>query len=231
MRGGHARGITPERAARMPAVRWIVLAASLAAAASAWAGTPRPAAQQPVHEVGDEWTYTITANGFYLGKRRYSVAGTTTFRGQPALRITSTLVEARSDKVKQFLEDGELFFTPAGAWMGERRGPGRFDYAEPPIPLIRWPLAVGSRWEATVSLYFELFNLSQEPYRFRVVGYGPVTVPAGTFEAYRLEWRTNEATTFYWYAPAVESMIRYKGVDWREDLNYVVELVSYRLKE
>ena len=127
MSGGHVRGITPERAARMPAVRWIVLAASLVATASAWAGPGRPAAQQPVHEVGDEWTYTVTANGFYLGKRRYSVVGKTTFRGQPALRITSKLVEARSEKVKQFLEDSELFFTPAGSNNRRSAPVHRFD--------------------------------------------------------------------------------------------------------
>ncbi|MFQ6672184.1 MAG: hypothetical protein ACE5KY_02695 [Candidatus Tectimicrobiota bacterium] len=214
----------------MPPGRWTVLVAGLVAAAVGWAAETRSTAQQPVLQVGDEWTYAVTANGHYLGKRRFTVAGTATFRGQPALRITSTLVEVRSEKVREFIEDSDLFFTPEGAWIGERRGPGRTDYVEPPLPMTRWPLAVGKRWSATVSFYFELFNLPQEENRFRVVANGPITVPAGTFETFHLERRSRGSTMFYWYAPAVKNIVKYKGVDWHDDLNYVVELVSYRLK-
>ena len=115
--------------------------------------------------------------------------------------------------------------------MGESRGTGRVDYAEPPLPMTLWPLKVGKRWSPTVSLYFELFDRPQEPNRFKVVAYGPVTVPAGTFETFHLERRSPEATMFYWYAPKVKNIVKYQGVDWSEDLNYVVELVSYKLKE
>jgi hypothetical protein len=181
--------------------------------------------------VGDEWTYAITANGHYLGLRRYRVAGTSTFRGKRALRVVSTLVEARSDKVRTFLEDSELFFTPEGAWIGERRAPGREDYAEPPLPLTLWPLRVGKKWQATVSFYFELFDLPHEKNWFRVLGYGPVTVPAGTFLAFHLERRSRNQTMNYWYAPEVRNIVKYQGVDWRDDLNYLVELVGFRLQD
>lgn len=210
---------------------FVALAASLFIAAPAWGGPGRPTADQPAVRVGDEWTYAITADGHYLGKRSYTVAGKTTFRGQPALRITSKLVEARSEKVKEFIEDSELFFTPEGAWMGERRGPGRADYTVPPLPMTLWPLEVGKRWSATVSFYFELFNLPHEENWFKVVAYGPVTVPAGTFDTFHLERRTRSSTIFYWYAPKVRNIVKYEGVDWRDDLNYVVELVGYRLLE
>ncbi len=33
----------------------------------------------------------------------------------------------------------------------------------------------------------------------------------------------------YWYAPKVKNIVKYQGVDWRDDLNYVVELESYDL--
>jgi hypothetical protein len=210
---------------------WIALALSLLLAGPGLSRAASPKAKKPDTRIGDEWVYTVTANGHYLGKRQYTVLGEGSFRGQPALKIDSKLIEVRSEKVKVFLEDSEVFFTPKGAWIGERRGPGRMDYAEPPLPVTLWPLEVGKKWKATVSLYFELFDLPHEYNRFKVLSYGPLTVPAGTFEAFHLERRSPRTTMNYWYAPAVKNIIKYQGVDWRDDLNYVVELESFDLKK
>ncbi len=216
----------------------VVLVVSFFMAASAWAQETRPTAQQPVRQVGDEWTYTIVSNGLYMGKRRHMFGGTATYRHQSAFRITSRLLDVRSEKVRAFLEDSDHFYTPAGAWIGERLGPGREDYAEPPLPITLWPLEVGKRWSATVSYYLEVDNIPQVQNRFRVIAYESVTVPAGTFEAFHLEHRafhpeypTSGSSMDYWYAPAVKNMVKYKGVDWHSGFNYVMELVSYRVKE
>jgi hypothetical protein len=207
----------------------MVLAAGLLLALPGLSLGASPKAKQPATHVGDQWLYSVTANGHYLGKRSYTVAGKAEFRGQPALKIASELVEVRSEKVKEFIENSDVFFSPKGAWIGERRGPGRMDYAEPPLPVTLWPLEVGKKWTATVSLYFELFDLPQEFNRFQVLSFGLLTVPAGTFEAFHVERRSSRTTMNYWYAPKVKNIIKYEGVDWRDDLNYVVELVSYTL--
>jgi hypothetical protein len=208
---------------------WTALAVALLLSLPSASQGASPKAEQPKTQVGDAWLYSVTANGHYLAKRRFTVAGKGEFRGQPALRISSELTEVRSPKVKEFLEDGEIFFTPKGAWLGESRGPGRSDYAEPPLPVTLWPLKVGKKWTATVSLYFELKDIPNEYNRFEVLSYGPLKVPAGTFDAFHVERRSHRTTMNYWYAPKVKNIIKYQGVDWRDDLNYVIELVDYKL--
>lgn len=222
----------------MHLARLAVLVVSLFMAASAWAQGGQPTAQKPLMQVGDEWIYTITSNGLYMGKRRQTFAGTTTYRGQPAERITSKLIDVRSEMVRGFLEDSDHFYTPAGAWIGERLGPGREDYAEPPLPMTPWPLEVGKRWSAIISYYLELDNIPQVQNRFQIIAYESVTVPAGTFKAFHLQHRAfhpefpaSGSTMHYWYAPAVKNMVKYKGVDSHSGFNYVMELLSYRVKE
>ncbi len=222
----------------MTLARVLVLVASFFMTVSAWAQEGLPSAQKPIMKVGDEWTYGVTANGLYLGKRSYTFVGKTTFRGKPALHLASKLVEASSDRVKPFMEDSDLFLTPEGAWFGRNLGPGRNDYAEPPLPLFRWPMEVGKQWSDTVSFYFEYDNFPQLQTRFQVIAYETVTVPAGTFKAFRLHYKgfhpefPGSGTVIdYWYSPQVKSIVKYRGILWFENIDFLYELVSYQLKD
>ena len=222
----------------MHLARLAVLVVSLLMAASAWAQEGHPAAHKPLKQVGDAWTYDVTANGLYLGKRRYTYAGETSFRGKPALHLVSKLIEARSDRVKSFMEDSDFFLTPEWAWFGRNLGPGRNDYAEPPLPLVKWPLGVGKQWSDIVSFYFEYDDFPQVQTRFQVIAYETVTVPAGTFEAFRLNYRgfhpefPGSGTVIdYWYSPQVKSIVKYRGILWFENIDFLLELVSYQLKD
>ena len=76
---------------------------------------------------------------------------------------------------------------------GEVGGPGQ----SPAPALLRFPLAVGASWE-DVTFIQQFTDAREEPAREGVIwtvqqgqvtGYGPVTVPAGTFDAYRVEIR------------------------------------------
>jgi hypothetical protein len=222
----------------MTSARLLVLIVGFFVAATAWAQEGQHTVQKPLMQVGDEWTYNVTANGLYLGKHRYTYAGKTTFRGKPALHLVSKLIEARSDSVKSFIENSDLFFTPEWAWFGRNLGSGRYDYAEPPLPLAQWPLGIGKQWSDIVSFYFEYDNFTQIQTRFQVIAYETVTVPAGTFEAFRLNYRAfhpdfpgSGTVIDYWYSPGVKSIVKYRGIVWFENIDFLYELVSYQLKD
>jgi hypothetical protein len=180
----------------------------------------------------------VKANGYPMGQRRYRVDGEATFRGRPALRVTSQVVEGSPERARTFMQDSDLFLTPEWMWLGRQRGKGSGEYADPPLLMFRWPLEVGQQWSATTSFYLEDTDFPQTQTRIQVLAYKSVTVPAGTFEAYHLKYRGyhpefpgNAAVIDYWYAPAVKSIVKYQGIVWFENVDFHFELVRYQLKE
>lgn len=81
-----------------------------------------------------------------------------------------------------------------------------------------WPLKVGNKVQATVNGV----GYNGQPYTavvaIAVAAYEKVTVPAGTFDAYRIEeHKVGEATPhIHWWAPAVSSSIKQTFADWRD---------------
>ena len=72
----------------------------------------------------------------------------------------------------------------------------------PPVG-YRWPLEVGKTWTSNHEVTnFVAGTKRQIEIRWKVVSYGDVTVPAGTFKAWMLQWTDNlgEAET-RWMAP------------------------------
>lgn len=59
---------------------------------------------------------------------------------------------------------------------------------QPPILWIDAPLALGKAWDVTT----EAVGWGPVVLHFRVSATGPVTVPAGTFECYSIEWYADE---------------------------------------
>jgi hypothetical protein len=109
---------------------------------------------------------------------------------------------------------------------------------------LSFPLQVGNRWRYTTDWLFKAKssrgNLVVD---VKVVSYEAVRVPAGVFEAFRLEAKgqlggnspTNtffagETTTTYWYAPAARAVVKsvyhnpYQGTT-------TVELVDFKLSQ
>ena len=110
-----------------------------------------------------------------------------------------------------------------------------------PAPL-RFPLSVGQRWQYTSNWVSKIRNATGSAnYTVAVVAYERIRVPAGDFDAFRIESKADMQGTainvqldadldaIYWYAPAARAIVKsistnpYTGTA-------TVELVSYRLQ-
>jgi hypothetical protein len=106
--------------------------------------------------------------------------------------------------------------------------------------LLNFPLAVGKQWNFTDD--YEL-TVEQVPGRgnfsAKVVGYGKVRVPAGEFDAFKLEAKgkwvtggaTGEASWTYWYAAAARSIVKIEE-RWYKNVSShgTRELVEFKLQ-
>lgn len=224
-----------------------LLAALLAAASVAGCaglathgGPPAPA---PEFRAGDQWVYRVTT-GF----------------AQPLVYDETWTVTAASP------QGTDLRVVAKGGWLDtERRevwpAPGLVSQGAlfevetrrfaTPLERYRYPLTVGERWNQNVVNYNEQLGRDGPINRYvRVLGYETVTVPAGTFEALRLEvlmrlddgelWRwPTDCLYTVWYAPAVKGVVkesrRATYVERRSDVtngllpaqNATVELLRY----
>lgn len=86
----------------------------------------------------------------------------------------------------------------------------------PAMPVLRFPLKAGKTWREsyrmTTSFIFD--STTESEYDARVVGWEVVKVPAGTFDALRIEWQDRSSGSIgnregiYWYAPAAKAMVK-----------------------
>ena len=106
----------------------------------------------------------------------------------------------------------------------------RFD---PYFPLVQFPLAVGGEWELPYRGHLMVEDLQWEGrLACRVTEFAPVTVRAGTFDAFRIECYDKRrapmvetgANLTAWYAPAVQGVV--KTVD-HEDTRWNNELDAF----
>jgi len=164
--------------------------------------------ERPVWQVGDSWTYQTPEGGTTRTDQVVRRDGEEYVlkRGEvDQLRLTPGL------SLKQILVSGEATddFTPA-------------------IDYFQWPLEVGKPWrvecdckrKGTPNLLKVLANVTVESYE-------QVTVPAGSFPAFRVYYKDGfgRAPYIYWYAPSVKNWVRWE--DYREKT--VWELKSFQL--
>jgi len=85
------------------------------------------------------------------------------------------------------------------------------------LRLLSFPLEVGKQWRFTDDYLDKTFSLEgRSSGDVAVVGYEKVRVPAGEFEAFKLEAKGNWAmarttgtdTWTYWYAPAARAVVK-----------------------
>lgn len=91
--------------------------------------------------------------------------------------------------------------------------PGEAIRYSPAFELFRFPMHSGLRWAVAVEQRQDhVPGVRQVHINAHVVGPEPVTVPAGTFEAWRIEaqHRAGDAriSTTYWYCPQVHRSVR-----------------------
>ena len=149
-------------------------------------GRAQPIADKPEYRPGDSWFFhrTDTKDGKFDKWR---------------LRVEA--IES-PDRIATRLNKREVFCDSA---LNPLRG-GRDDAAR---LLVRYPLRVGDEW--TFSITFEHPGVV-ELGRAKVAAYESLTVPAGTFQCYRVEAESSYGSRYYtkyelwtrWYCPEIK---------------------------
>jgi len=98
----------------------------------------------------------------------------------------------------------------------------------PPLQEFKWPLRVGDNWAEVVTMEDSSGRKQSAPMKTEVVSYESVTVPAGTFMAYKVAIavggrRFREA----WYAPETKTVVRSVTLD-QQGREVVSELTDYQ---
>ena len=156
---------------------------------------------------------------------------------------TVTAVTADAIRFNHVRSDGEPaglvgVFTPDLRLVQAGSNGMRFD---PPIQLIKQPMAVGDSWKSV----YESVGLNQArskgDFDAKVVATEKVTTPAGTFDTFRIEsggWVTGISWTgsvrvaqVQWYAPSIGRLVRTEFKDYRGGnlwTNTATELKSFQ---
>lgn len=192
----------------------MVLAAILAAAGCAPVSTPAPSsgpiANAAFPAFGTSWKYRDT-----LGDGSQSIATSTarpvSHRGRDYYGVSDgaslTLRDPSDFNVVMRLQDDKEVM---------RMAPSAGTYS--------WPLWVGKAWTITYS--YDDFERGRSWNRvdrtWRVTAYEDVTVPAGTFKAFKMEslpGANDGVTSVIWYSP--EAKLPVKSIDERLSSNYL----------
>jgi hypothetical protein len=175
-----------------------------------------PVAEQPTYHEGDTWVFM--QKNIKKNKER---------------KIKLEFLRMDGDNYV-FLKNGKKEVKwDSGLTSFKRKEHGRY-----PGPVIRFPLKQGKRWDYThLSGKYGGPDITKRSTKrtttFEVVAYEEVTVPAGTFGAYRIiatveggaGQQVKRGTHTYWYAPDVKQII--KSHEFRIG---TMELLKYTLK-
>ena len=157
----------------------------------------QPVADKPVLDVGDSWSFSQRKSDPGAAEGKMDKWSRKIVEILPDDRLR---VQLGSGKVADY--DGAL------NWMPD----GKREYD---LVLVRYPLRVGDKWD--ISRRFE--NPGQiEMGTAEVVAYESITVPAGTFQCYRVDAKTAINTKYYrefrswnrWYCPDVKWIAKEK---------------------
>ncbi len=172
------------------------LAVSCAVAASKDPAAP-PAGAQIVEagfpEAGTKWVARISQTGSGTTTSfTYTVLGEGTYDGKPVYRVS-----AGNDILVYDKATGN---SVADLHMGKESRA-----YSPHNGFFSWPLYVGKSWTASYTYHDRASGTTIDPLRFEyhVEAFEEVTVPAGTWKAFRIEAEIPEQTAFstFWYAP------------------------------
>ena len=173
-----------------------------------------PSAPLPTMKVGDRWVYNVTA-GIGMNPTTY----------QETREVTAVDASGIKVKVTGRTADGKDFTR-----VEDRTASGELRSGAPcidqayrfPTPLQRvvWPIVPGERSTKWVDAVSEPGGIKgQFNYSFHTVNWEKQTVPAGSFDAIRVDasMMLSDATAFrhgtqcnftYWYSPAVRGTVR-----------------------
>ena len=186
-------------------------AASAAIASDAWTSAP-------IWKVGDEWTYRWESPRG-SGTRVYEVTSEAIVRGIDCYVV-------KSGRSEDYIRKADLAFVE-----GNNRGALEYTYT-PPRAYVMWPLYVGRAWELLIVQERPQDRTTENIFKtWRVEAKERITVPAGTFETYKIierNKRDGSLSTEHWLAPEVKARVRANlyfdyGVEKRELIAYKVD--------
>ncbi len=214
----------------MSAARRSFLAAMLVMGGSLYleAAVAADVAEAPQYKVGDTWKYGRTD----LWKNERTTGWTATVAGLMDGRV-------RIDMKNERNEESRMFLTLDGNFVSGRT------QVKPFMPQFSFPLSVGKQWEGTYEYQSSRGTSGTTRLKAKVLGKESITVPAGTFDAFKIEYQAyytrSDAASFgggtmrsvYWYAPAAKRIVREEysdttpsGSQWDK---HVTVLESYTL--
>ena len=196
-----------------------------------------PTGQRPTINIGDAWTYTLRNSQKNTPDSQFTITVNNLGAGQIVANWENPVLG----------DSGTLLFDQDLNLVENKRTSGLIIYrATPAFPGYQWPLYVGETWQRgfqyTVQGGGVQYQATLTP---QVVGLEKVTVPAGTFDAYKinqtLEYMAFNGTnswggsqkTVLWYAPQTKSLVKSEITDFgpRAAVGTTVrELLSYHIK-
>lgn len=174
-------------------------------------------AQKPEWKAGYQWRYSLTVAGFKPAVVTNQVVRADMFEGTPVYVLSVGKNEYPHDQ-----RSLSVLATLSGGKTVSKNAP-------PSLPLD-WPLRVGLQWDNNY-VQQDLEHKQNESIQTRVIvaDFETVRVPAGTFQAFRLETYATpggELLSDQWYAPAVKWFIKSKF--YREDGVVEQDLISFK---
>ena len=155
-------------------------------------------AQKPEWKVGYWWEYSRERPG-RSGTRTYEMVREDTFEGVPCY----VMERGRRERFYTINTLGEVARTRDGELESKRT---------PPYQLLSWPLEVGKEWRNAYLREKPQEGSSRKfDYRLVVAKIEQVNVPAGTFEAFKIErydFFSGDLRGEGWYSPKVKWWVR-----------------------
>lgn len=156
--------------------------------------------------------------------------------GSGATKVSSRRGERQWQGEKVLTFEGSemtIFAKPTGSWIGFFKGDTPVMTWDPPLNW-EWPLEVGKTWtrEQRVTIHAAKRTI---PYRLtqKVEAYEDVTVPAGTFKAFKVSTVTSLGDeNLVWFSPAhgvfVKQSVKRTAKHGQGPGTREIELLSYR---
>ena len=167
-----------------------LVAASTAALVSACAMMAPTMESAKIPPQGSSWSYASTPSGSFGKENRK----TTTTMGMGSWQGKSMMA--------QHGQPTSIFVNADGCWVGMAAGSKPLFGFDPPI-CYRFPIAVGNSWsdKRRMTMYQAKKTVNLESH-WKVEAYEEVSVPAGTFGAFRITYSDDNGTDRVdWFSP------------------------------
>lgn len=171
--------------------------------------------ERPVVQVGDQWKFE-TRDGWT----------------KLSTGLTEKVISAVSENRIEVSENGSpAIYTSELNPVDTPQN--RFD---PPAKVLQFPFLIGSEWSYEGTTLIKAQGVTgRSQYSVKVVGQEKVTVPSGTYDAYKLVmtgfFTTRSSTNFtrnYWYAPSARAIVKTEHIS--QNAQWVSELTEASIK-